>query len=183
MLVGRCGSQSRDRRLVSPKGTELRTDSIQKSEREKSCQVFTDSTDSISMKSGKLVGDVTDMSYHRNGSGGRGFWSILFEGHPGAEDLVANHTFIATFFPADEVDEDGDYEGTEACVAVLRVNDISKGNLHFGWRGDNFQDELQALVDSYVWPFDRDESHQLDGAGREITHRREAILAQKARNS
>ena len=130
------------------------------------------------MRSEKLVGNVLNMSYHRNGSSGRGFWTILFEGHPESEDITANHTFVATFFPKEEAI--CEFAEVDACVAVLRVTDIAKGNTEQAWRGDRFQDELQKIVDSYVWPFDRDESRQLDGAGREITHRRAAIKAQKA---
>jgi hypothetical protein len=133
--------------------------------------------------SGKLVGNVLNMSYHRNGVSGRGFWTILFEGHKDSEKLIAGYTFVATFFPPIELDEDEDetYESAEACVAVLRVSDIVKGNTQAAWRGDNFHGELQHLVDSYVWASDRPKDRQLDGAGREITDRRGAIKAQKAR--
>lgn len=135
--------------------------------------------------SGKVVGKCLDMSYHRNGVSGRGFWTILFEGHPSAEKLIANFTFVATFFPRepDNPEDDSDeFDTIEACVAVLRLNDINKGNADMAWRGDHFHDELQKLVDSYVWRFDRDEGKEYDGAGREVNHRREAILAQKAKS-
>jgi hypothetical protein len=130
------------------------------------------------------------MSYHRNGVSGRGFWNIIFRGHDDADGMVAGHTFVATFFPAEEVGEDEeecerhtgpDYGPEEACVAVLRLDDLNNSNADQAWRGDNFHDELQKLVDSYVWKFDRNESAQYDGAGRELTNRHGAIRAQKAR--
>jgi hypothetical protein len=132
------------------------------------------------------------MSYHRNGVSGRGFWHIIFKGHDEAGEQVAGYRFIATFFPAEEVDPNEeecerhrgpDYGPEEACVAVLRVEDINAGNAEMAWRGDNFHDELQTLVDSYVWKYDRNESLQLDGAGRELTNRHAAIRAQKERKA
>jgi hypothetical protein len=126
------------------------------------------------------------MSYHRNGVSGRGFWTILFRGHDDADSLVKGHLFVATFFPKEDGEEDE--EGTswvpeEACVAVLRLDDLNEGNAEQAWRGDHFQGELQVLVDSYVWKFDRNERVEYDGAGRELTDRRGAIRAQKAKKA
>jgi hypothetical protein len=127
------------------------------------------------------------MSYHRNGISGRGFWNIIFRGHDDADSLVKGHTFVATFFPREpelgfEADNPDD-DTVEACVAVLRLDDLNKSNAEQAWRGDNFHDELQVLVDSYVWKFDRNESAQYDGAGRELTDRHGAIRAQKAKKA
>lgn len=84
-------------------------------------------------KSDKLVGEVLDMSYHRNGVSGRGFWTVLFVGHPEADSLVAGNTFVATFFPADE-SEDEDWD-VEACISVLRLSDLNDGNAEHVERG------------------------------------------------
>lgn len=119
------------------------------------------------------------MSYHRNGVSGRGFWTILFEGHSDADSIVAGHTFVATFFPAEEFEED--FEDVEACTAVLRLSDLNDSNAEQAWRGDNFQSEIEAIVRGFVWKFDRDEKREYNGAGQEINRRREAILAQKAK--
>lgn len=137
-------------------------------------------------KSDRTVGEVLDMSYHRNGVSGRGFWHIIFKGHDDADGQVAGYRFIATFFPREPdnpEDDSDDFDTVEACVAVLRVEDINAGNAEMAWRGDNFHDELQKLVDSYVWKFDRNALVQVDGAGRELTNRHGAIRAQKARKA
>ena len=101
-----------------------------------------------------LVGPVLDMSYHRNGVSGRGFWTILFEGHPDSEEKsIKQHAFVATFFPREE-DEDGNTL-EEACVSVLRLRDLNAKNAERSWRGDNFHAELAILVQDYVWTHDR----------------------------
>ena len=127
------------------------------------------------------------MSYHRNGISGRGFWTILFVGHDDAEiTTIAGFRFVATFFPREPdnpADDSDDFVAVAACVSVLRVQDLRDGNAQNAWRGDNFHDELQHLVDTYVWDFDRTKGVQTDGAGREMTNRREAIRAQKAKKA
>ncbi len=133
------------------------------------------------------MGEVLDMSYHRNGVSGRGFWTILFVGHEDAEvTTIAGFRFVATFFPREPDNPADDRDGqtpVEACVSVLRVQDLNDGNAENAWRGDHFHDELQNLVDSYVWEFDRTDGVQTDGAGREMTNRRGAIRAQKAKKA
>ena len=134
----------------------------------------------------KLVGEVLDMSYHRNGVSGRGFWTILFEGNKHADSLVKGHRFVATFFHKEdgETDENGNsYVPEEACVAVLRLADLNEGNAELAWRGDHFQQELQHIVDTFVWKSDRATGVLVDGAGREMTNRRAAIKAQKEKSS
>lgn len=131
----------------------------------------------------KSVGEVLDMSYHRNGVSGRGFWNIIFKGHEDADNIVAGHIFVATFFPADEMEEGYEAEGDDACVAVLRLGDLNQGNAEQAWRGDHFHDELQALVDGFVWRFDRQPGVKYDGAGRELPRRREAVNATKAKKA
>ncbi len=126
------------------------------------------------------------MSFHRNGVSGRGFWNVIFKGHPDADSMVAGYTFVATFFPkAEEQDKcaECEHDGDEACVAVLRLDNLNEGNAEQAWRGDNFHGELQALVDTYVWRFDRRFDINYDGAGREVNRRREAIEATKAKRS
>lgn len=134
-------------------------------------------------KSAKVVGECLGMSYHRNGVSGRGFWTILFRGHDDADSLVKGNLFVATFFPKEEGDEEEDIPDVEACVAVLRLDDLNAGDAEQAWRGDHFHTELQALVKGYVWSFDRNERAEYDGAGRELTNRREAIRAQKAKKA
>ncbi len=135
----------------------------------------------------KTVGDVLDMSYHRNGVSGRGFWTILFMGHEDADsNTIAGFRFVATFFPwepENSKDDSDEFSTVEACVAVLRVQDLAVGNAEMAWRGDHFHDELQKLVDNYVWKYDRTDGVQTDGAGREMTNRRGAIRAQKAKKA
>jgi hypothetical protein len=128
----------------------------------------------------KLVGEVIDMSYHRNGVTGRGFWNIIFKGHPNADEIVAGYKFVATFF-AQETGEDDLV--TPACVAVLRLCDLQADNAEPAWRGDSFHSELQSLVESYVWKFEREEGRKYDGAGREMNDRKAAVEAQKERAS
>jgi hypothetical protein len=131
---------------------------------------------------GKKVGEVLDMCYHRNGTSGRGFWTILFKGHSNASSKVAGHTFVATYFPGEEsADEDPeDYREAEAaCVAVLRLGDLDQGHANQCWRGDAFESELATLVDNFIWPHER-------GVEPEATFdpsmgRRAAIKAQKAK--
>lgn len=127
------------------------------------------------------------MSHHRNGVSGRGFWTILFVGHEDADsNTVAGFRFVATFFPREPEnpeDDSDEFATVEACVAVLRVQDLNEGNADMAWRGDHFHDELQHLVDTYVWSFDRTDGVQTDGAGREMTNRRGAIRAQKAKKA
>jgi hypothetical protein len=133
----------------------------------------------------KVVGEVIDMSFHRNGVSGRGFWNIIFKGHPDADSIVAGYTFVATFFAKEEQDkcDECEHEGDVACVAVLRLDDLNEGHAEQAWRGDTFHGELQTLVDSYVWRFDRQDDLKYDGAGREVNRRREAIEATKAKRS
>jgi len=138
-------------------------------------------------KSGRLVGEVLDMSYHRNGVSGRGFWTILFVGHDDAEiTTIAGFRFVATFFPREPdnpADDSDEFSTVEACVAVLRVQDLREGNADIAWRGDHFHDELQKLVDNYVPKHERTGGVQTDGTGREMTNRRGAIRAQKAKKA
>ena len=92
---------------------------------------------------GKRIGKVLDMGYHRNGVGGEGFWTILFEGPGRKFSRSKGHTYVATFFPNDE---------NEVRTAVLLVSDLIRGNAKGTMRGDYFHDELKELVDNYEWP-------------------------------
>ena len=94
----------------------------------------------------KTVGEVLDMSYHRNGISGRGFWTIIFTGAPKTDE--ADQTFVATFFPEEEMDGS---PNVEACVAVLLIGDLVDRCASNGWRGDYFHNELQTLVDEFDW--------------------------------
>ena len=91
----------------------------------------------------KRVGHVTDICYHRNGSGGNGFWTILFEGHEDSLD-IAGKSFVATVFLDDE-------EEHEINTAVLALNPLVRGAANFCMRGDAFHGELKALCENHDW--------------------------------
>ena len=135
----------------------------------------------------RTVGEVLDMSYHRNGVSGRGFWTILFLGHEDADsNTIAGLRFVATLFPRPpgfRAPDDSAEFVAEACVAVLRVQDLEAGDANMAWRGDHFHDELQKIVDNFVPKRNRTSGVQTDGAGREMTNRRGAIQAQKAKKA
>ena len=115
----------------------------------------------------KRVGLVVDMSYHRNGVSGRGFWTILFEGAKGSD--IEGESFVATYFPG----------GDEICTAVLRLDPLIAGNADNCMRGDTFHDELKALVDNYEWPHERRE--RMEREGLKPVNRRAAIEHTKAK--
>jgi hypothetical protein len=115
----------------------------------------------------RLIGEVVDMDYHRNGISGIGFWTIIFEASD--ESDCAGQTFVATYFPNDE---------NECFTAVLRLNDLTKGNSGGCMRGDHFHDELKTLVDNYEWPHEKRERLEREG---NMTKRREAIEHTKAK--
>lgn len=94
------------------------------------------------------VGKVLDMGYHRNGSSGEGFWTIIFEGAKDSD--VEGEVFVATYFSPDDGEE-------EKRMAVLRVKELAYGNAQDCIRGDNFHYELKKLVDNYEWPHEKRE--------------------------
>ena len=99
-----------------------------------------------------LVGEVEDMSFHRNGISGEGFWTILFKGHEDADSTIKGQRFLATV--ASKTDGPGE---DDIHTRVHRLSDLVDGDAGNAWRGDNFHDELTVLVKNYVWPHEREE--------------------------
>ena len=86
----------------------------------------------------RIVKEILDVSFHRNGVSGKGFIAVLFTMYN--EDGV----FIASV-PYD------DYRGT----TVFNVDKLAEGNIKFGegensWRGDNIGYELKDVVQKMV---------------------------------
>lgn len=83
----------------------------------------------------KLELTVTDVSFHRNGIGGVGFYAVLFTD-------TESGKMVASLF-----DEPG-------YCAVYSIDELTKGNIAFAqgnsWRGDNFEAELRPLVDAWL---------------------------------
>ena len=89
-------------------------------------------------------------TFHRNGIGGRGFYTIAFLAQDG-EDIPEWEPFLAVSFGStypDEIPTDKH----QACVGVLRMRELVEAyptNLHNmgAWRGaDNFWPLLKPLV-------------------------------------
>lgn len=83
----------------------------------------------------KLVKEVKQIEFHRNGVGGAGFYAILFISHVDEKDSL----MVATLF---------DEFGYCAVLRVPDLSDIDKG-VSFGvnsWRGDCFEPELREAV-------------------------------------
>jgi len=111
----------------------------------------------------KRVGTVVDMSFHRNGSSGNPFWTILFAGHKDSPDL-AGRTFVATYF------ED------EGNTAVLELAPLIRGEANHCMRGDVFHNELKELAENFDWTKDAHTSNS-----HEEPNRRGAIAHTKAK--
>ena len=90
----------------------------------------------------RRVGTVVDIDYHRNGSSGNGFWTILFEGHKDRPD-IAGKRYVATVF----LDDDSDDINT----AVLELAPLVRGEACHCMRGDAFHGELKTLCENYDW--------------------------------
>lgn len=92
----------------------------------------------------KVVSKIIAASFHRNGVGGLGFYSILFESPEQPDGLMHASLF----------DDHG-------CCAVHSVKMLSDGNIAFArgnsWRGDVFEEELRPAIKTF------EESH---GTGR-----------------
>jgi hypothetical protein len=89
-----------------------------------------------------LVGRVLDVGYHRNGVCGAGFWTVLFVGHKDADETVRGSRFVATRF------DHGTLDSSDLRIAVLRVDDLDHGDANNCWRGDNFADEIDAIIEA-----------------------------------
>ena len=93
----------------------------------------------------KLVKKYIDIDYHRNGIGGEGFHTVLFENEDG-QRMVG-----ITFNQGDTANG--------ILTAVLDVDMLNQENIRFGensWRGDNYHDELQEIVKEYNLEKERD---------------------------
>ncbi len=81
------------------------------------------------MRNLKLV----DVSWHRNGISGEGFYAVLF-------DDPENGRMIASLF-----DSPGH-------CAVYSIKELNKGNIAFAmgnsWRGDHYENELRKLIEA-----------------------------------
>ncbi len=79
---------------------------------------------------------IQDVSFHRNGIGGMGFYVVLFRDNEEKEDMIA-----ALF------DETG-------YCAVFAIDELVKKNIKFAhgnsWRGDVYAGELRPLVNKWV---------------------------------
>lgn len=76
---------------------------------------------------------VHDVAHHRNGVAGESFYAVTFTDNEG-------QAMVATVFP-----EPG-------AVAVLCLGLLAEGCITFGvnsWRGDYYEDELRAAVETY----------------------------------
>jgi len=84
---------------------------------------------------------ITDVSWHRNGVGGVGFYAVTFTDEE-------NRNMVASLF-----DEPG-------YCAVYEIELLSKGDIVFGsnsWRGDVYESALRPAVEGFV---------KKDGSGR-----------------
>lgn len=79
---------------------------------------------------------IQEASFHRNGSGGLGFYAIRFQWQP--EDADKPENFLATLF---------DEKGTCAVISLDRIEShgigFARGN---SWRGDRFEGELRRQI-------------------------------------
>jgi hypothetical protein len=79
---------------------------------------------------------IKDVSWHRNGVSGEGFYSILFHYKPEKVDMVASL-----------FDEAG-------YCAVYSIPELIKGNIAFAngnsWRGDEFEYILRPAVNNFL---------------------------------
>lgn len=77
--------------------------------------------------------NVKQVSYHRNGVSGEGFFAVLFERGGG-------HLMVASVFDA------------PGAVAVYQVDFLSTVGVLFGdnsWRGDVFEPQLREAIAEY----------------------------------
>src|SRR5262245_35613859 len=83
---------------------------------------------------------VKRIEYHRNGIGGEGFHTVLFDYADPVLPGEAPRPMIATVF---EDDSAGIY------TAVLDRNDIAAGEVDRAWRGDNFDGVLREAIEKH----------------------------------
>jgi hypothetical protein len=77
---------------------------------------------------------IVDVSWHRNGVGGTGFYAVLF-------DDAEEGRMVASLF-----DE-------PSFCAVYKVELLAKNDVAFGsnsWRGDRYEEALRPLVESFL---------------------------------
>jgi hypothetical protein len=77
---------------------------------------------------------ILDVSWHRNGVGGAGFYAVLFE-------EAEQGLMVASLF-----DEPG-------YCAVYQLDLLTKKNIKFGynsWRGDRFEEKLRPAIKAFV---------------------------------
>ncbi len=81
---------------------------------------------------------VTELSYHRNGICGEGFYAVLFDW----DDEGTRRKMVASVF-----------DGKGRC-AVYDVAQLADGNIAFAqgnsWRGDNFEPELRKAIKKHT---------------------------------
>jgi len=96
-------------------------------------------------KSPKLVAKVENVTYHRNGVGGRPFYTVVFKPTKQAEcgTLGGNETprMMATI-PSDANSEE---------IFVVQLDDLEEqvGNEFWNWRSQNFFPELEKAIQKY----------------------------------
>ena len=81
---------------------------------------------------------IKDISYHRNGICGKGFYAILFDWE---EDKGKSRSMVASVF-----------DGEGQC-AVYDLAELLKGNITFAcgnsWRGDHFEGALREAIEKH----------------------------------
>lgn len=85
---------------------------------------------------------IHEIAHHRNGISGEPFHVVLFDDpKEGLEGMMA------VLFEGE-----GHSTGNECITAVLKVDELAKGNIAFArgnsWRGDRYHDELWEAIKS-----------------------------------
>ena len=84
---------------------------------------------------GNRIAVVYGVAYHRNGSGGVGFYAVHFKG----TTQVDSHEFLATVFKE------------QGCCAVIALDLVPTEGVGHGnkWRGDAFEPELRRGIKTW----------------------------------
>jgi hypothetical protein len=92
--------------------------------------------------------EVESVDYHRNGSGGQGFFAVMFRCTIDSEDRARR--FIATVVDSEDI---------KGFCFVLDADLVGEGESRFGynsWRGDTFETQCRAAIADYrvgfCWP-------------------------------
>jgi hypothetical protein len=82
---------------------------------------------------------IQDVTYHRNGCSGEGFWTVRFTFTD--EDNTTPMRMLATVFNAED--------RSAMQVAIVSIEDCAQADKVRGWRGDYFAGDMYDVIDEW----------------------------------